>query len=523
MTHAPAPSSGIGISSDRAPAQPLAWGLLLIPAVIQFLLHVFTNGYYGIFRDEYYYLACAARPDWGYVDQPPMSIWILGAWSAVFGDSVHSIRILPALCGSGLIVLTGAVAAQLGGGRWAQMFAGAASGIGAAGLVICGFYSMNCYDFLFWTGAYYLLIRVARSGDGRWWPWLGLVLGLGLFNKIGLLVFGLALVLGIVATEHRRHLRDKRLYLAGVIALLFLLPYLLWNVAHDWPTLEFMENAKRYKISDISPFAFLAENILEANPLTVPLWLGGLVWLLIARSARKVRIVGLMFIATWVLLVMQKSKPYYFAASFPVMMAAGGVAWERWTSGRRWRWARWLMAVNLVAGLVIFAPIALPLLTPEGVDAYQKNLGIVPNTGEVGHTAALPQYFSDRFGWEELARTVSEVYAGLPAADRARSVVLGSNYGHAGALEYWSRQYDLPPVYGVHNNYWLWGPPPVDDQSVLIVISSNPRRVEGLFDSVIEAGVAATPWAQESHMRVLVCRGLKQSIDEVWEEVKTFI
>ena len=182
MTQAPDSASPAAAAPATPPAQPLAWGLLLIPAVVQFLLHVFTTGHYGIFRDEYYYLACAARPDWGYVDQPALSIWILAAWKAVFGDSIHSIRILPALCGSGLIVLTGAVAAQLGGARWAQLFAGVASGIGAAGLVICGFYSMNCYDFLFWTGAYYLLIRAVRSGDGRWWPWLGLVLGLGLSN-----------------------------------------------------------------------------------------------------------------------------------------------------------------------------------------------------------------------------------------------------------------------------------------------------------------------------------------------------
>jgi hypothetical protein len=294
-------------------------------------------------------------------------------------------------------------------------------------------------------------------------------------------------------------------------------------MAHDWPTLEFMENAKRYKISDIPPLAFLSENILETNPLTLPLWLGGLIWLLIARSARSFRIVGLIFIATWVLLVLQKSKPYYFAASFPVMLAAGGVAWERWTRGNRWRWARWLLLATLIAGLAIFAPLALPLLTPEGLDAYQSKLGIAPAAQEVGHNAALPQYFSDRFGWENLARTVSEVYTELPAEERGRVVVIGSNYGHAGALEYWSKRYDLPPVYSVHNTYWLWGPPPIGPDDVVIVTTSNPERSAERCESAIEAGVATTPWAQESRISVLVCRGLKQPIDELWQEVKTFI
>lgn len=505
------------------PARPVAWTWLLVPALLQLVLHLATNGAYGIFRDEYYYLACAARPDWGYVDHPPLSIWILAVWKALFGVSVHSIRLLPGLCGSGLIVLTGVVAAQLGGGRWAQVLAGAGSGIGAAGLVICGFYSMNCYDFLFWIGAYALVIRIARSGDGGAWPWLGLLLGFGLLNKIGLLVFGVALVAGLVATPMRKHFTDRRLYLAGAIALLFLLPYLLWNVTHDWPTLEFIENAKRYKIADIPPLGFLAENVLEANPLTVPLWLGGLLWLTVARPARRFRIVALVFVVTWVLLVLQKSKPYYFAASIPVMLAAGGVAWERWTEGRRWRWARWLMAVNLLTGMIIFVPIGLPLLAPEDLDAYQKTLGIVPNTGEVGHDAALPQYFSDRFGWEKLARTVATVHDSLPEEERKRVVVVGRNYGHSGALEYWSTRYDLPPVYGSHNNYWLWGPPPLNEESVVIAINFDPAGLEEYFDDVSLAAVAETRWAQEARITVLVCRGPRRPAAEMWANIKLFI
>jgi hypothetical protein len=507
--------------NNNLPAQPIAWALLLVPALAQLILHLATNGRFGIFRDEYYYLACAARPAWGYVDQPPFSIWMLTVWKAVFGDSIHSIRILPALCGSGLIVMTGATAAQLGGGRWAQLFAGLAAAIGAAGLIICGFYSMNCYDMLFWLGAYYLLIRIARTGDGRAWLWMGLVLGLGLLNKIGLLVFGLAMVIGLMATAHRRQFASRHLYLAGAIALAFVVPYIIWNAVNDWAAFEFIESAKSGKIAHFSPWEFLSENMLEANPLTLPLWVGGLLWLLIARRARRYRLVGLMFVATFVILVAQSSKPYYFAASFPVMMAAGGVAWERWTGGRRWRWARWVMAANLLAGGVVLAPIAVPLLSPQRTVSYGQRMGIVPAAQEVSHTSPLPQYFSDRFGWENLARVVSEVYMDLPAEDRGRCIVFGRNYGHAGSLEYWSRHYELPPVYSSHNNYWLWGPPP-RESDVVIVIRGSRERLEELFEEVIEAAEAVSPHAMESHMTIWVCRGPKHSIVDAWDRWKSY-
>jgi len=505
-----------------AAAQPVAWRLLLVPAALQALLHVLTNGNYGIFRDEYYYLACASRLDWGYVDQPPLSILVLAAWRALFGDGVHALRILPTVCGATSIVLAGAIAAELGGRRWAQLAAGVGVGVGAAGLALCGFYSMNGFDLLFWMGAYYLLARVLRTGDARVWPSLGLWLGLGLVNKVGLLVFGAALAIALVATGERRWLRRRETWLAGAIALAMLAPYVLWNAAHGWPTVEFIVRAKRDKIAGASPLAFLQECVLEANPLVLPVWLGGLVWLLASRRRRDHRVLGLTFLATLVLMIVQKSKAYYLAPSFPVLVAAGGVAWERWTESPRWRWARGVLLVLLLVGGAVLAPIAVPLFSPARTVAYMQALHIVPQTGEVGAGGALPQYFSDRFGWEELARTTSAVYATLDAGERARCVAIGENYGHAGALEYWSRRYELPPVHSGHNNYALWGPPPAGTDVVIAVGFHRDDLVEG-FDEVREAARSRTPDARESDIPILVCKGPRFPWTEMWPRFCFFI
>jgi hypothetical protein len=180
------------------------------------------------------------------------------------------------------------------------------------------------------------------------------------------------------------------------------------------------------------------------------------------------------------------------------------------------------MAVNLVAGGVVFAPMALPLMSPEGTLAYMQRLGIVPAAQEVGHTSALPQYFSDRFGWEELAQKVSEVYKSLPEEERSGCVVFGRNYGHAGSLEYWSKRYELPPVACLHNNYWMWGPPAVGADDVMIVIRGSRESLEGIFEEVVEAGEVVTPHAMESHMTIWVCRGLRRPIEEIWAENKAY-
>ncbi len=521
MTEPVTPTERPIVIPDTIRAQPVAWWLLSIPAVLQFLLHVYTNGNYGIFRDEYYYMACANRPAWGYVDQPAFSIWILMIWKSIFGDSVHALRILPALCGSGLIFLCGATAAELGGRRWAQLFAGIAAGIGVAGLVICGFYSMNAYDLLFWSAVYFLVIRIARSGKATSWPMLGLVFGLGLSNKIGLLALGVALAPALLITRHRLHFTDRRLWMAAGVAVLFLLPYVVWNATNDWATVEFIRNAKQYKISGMSPLDFLIENIKMANPWTLIFWLAGLLWLLLARHGQY-RIVSLTVVFSFVLFILQKSKPYYFAASIPVLLAAGSVAWEQWTRGKWVKWIRIVMVINLLVGAYVFAPLALPLKDPADLGKYMQNLGIVPKAQEVGERSELPQYFSDRLGWEELAKAVSNAYTNLPKNDQEVCIAVGNNYGHAGALEYWSKKYDMPPVYSPHNNYWLWGPPPGEGK-VVIVVRSGREALELLFEEVTLVEEVRTPYAKDDDMRIWICRGLKQPMAELWKILKEFI
>ena len=179
------------------------------------------------------------------------------------------------------------------------------------------------------------------------------------------------------------------------------------------------------------------------------------------------------------------------------------------------------MTAVLLAGGVVIAPMAVPILSPEATVAYGRRMGIVPAAQEVGLTSALPQYFSDRFGWENLARVVSEAYGSLPADEKERCIVLGRNYGHAGSLEYWPRRYELPPVYCTHNNYWLWGPPP-ETADIVIVIGGGREGLEVVYEEVIEAGVAESPHAMESHMTVWLCRGLRHSWENIWKGSKAY-
>jgi hypothetical protein len=500
-----------------------AWVLIAAIAAVQFVAHVATNGHYGMFRDEFYYLACANHLDWGYVDQPPLSIAILAAWKAIAGDSVQAIRILPALAGASVVVLAGMLARELGGGRFAQGFSALAAAVAPAYIAIAGFYSMNAFEVVVWTAAFYLLARLFNTGRTRLWIPLGLLLGLGLLNKISVFVLGAGIAGGLLLTQWRAHLRSKHLWAGAAIALVLFAPYVVWQVPHGWPTLEFIANAKKYKIAAFTPPAFLAEQIQLMHPMLFPLWLAGLGYLFFSRSMARYRAFAWGFVIALVILVVQKSKPYYFVPAFPPLLAAGSVALERVTR-RRLRWVKPTSAgLVAVTGLAI-APLVLPVLSPQTLVRYQAVIGLAPSSEENSEEGELPQIFADRFGWQEMTMVVASVYEGLPESDRERCVIYGGNYGEAGAISYYGRAYGLPRVVSGHNNYFLWGPGDVEPD-VLIAIGVDRSGLEQIFEEVTEAAVVDTPYSRpgERGLTVYVVRRPKVSLVEGWAATKHFI
>ena len=268
--------------------------LLVMLAAFKFLFHLSTNlsGAYGYFRDEFYYIACSDHLAFGYVDQPPLSILLLKASRILFGDSLTAIRLFPALAGALTVFVAGRIAKELGGGRFAQLFAGLCVLLAPLPLALGSYYSMNSWDLLVWTLAAWILVKWINTKDPKLWIWLGLVLGLGLQNKISVLWLGFGIALGLLATDNRRVLLMPGPWLGTGIASLIFLPHVLWQIVNGWPTLEFMSGAAG-KIMEVTFLRYLGSQIMEMNPVLFPVWFAGLVWYLFAEKGRPYRMLGI--------------------------------------------------------------------------------------------------------------------------------------------------------------------------------------------------------------------------------------
>ena len=499
----------------------IAW----LAALAFFGLQMVFGPRYPVFRDEFYYLACADHLAMGYVDHPPLSILILAAWRSVFGDSIHSLRVLPSLAGGAIVLLTSALAGALGGGAFARALA-AVSVLAAPSLFgITGFYSMNAFDFLFWLGTFHLVLRLSRlepAAATPTWITLGVVLGLGLLNKISVLALGAGLAVVLLATPLRSHLKTRGPWLAAAIALGLFAPHIVWQIQNDWPTAEFVSNAGRNKNVSLGPWGFFTAQILDLGPLNALFWIPGLVWLLASPRARAGRGLGIIFCVAF--LAFMNGKAYYLAPAMLALLAAGAVVAEGWFSGERLARLRPVLLVVLLLSAAVPLPVVVPLLKAEQVGSYLQNIGVVPKAAEKSALGVLPQHIADRFGWEELTGITARAWNSLSEKERRHAIIATSNYGEAGAINYYGRALGLPRAVSQHNNFYLWGPGNPQATTVIVVGVSRQDLLES-FEDVEEVAAITHPLAMpyEREHPVAICRGPKRPLMELWVADKKFI
>ena len=513
MAAASTAQSDSGREGVQIPAlPPLAIGILVGLCTAKLLLHIFTSvRHYGYFRDELYYLDMARHFDWGYVDAAPL-ISVYAKIALWMGGSLAALRILPALAGTALVAISILIARELGGGRYAQFLAGLCVLLCPAVLVMDSLMTMNAFEPLFWMGCIWVIASILRTGNSRLWLWFGVLAGLGLENKHSTLSFGFAVTVAVLLTHHRREFARPWIWIAGGIALALFLPNIIWQIRHNFPTIEDLANVRREgKNVVLGPFAFVKEQIFDIRPILVPVGILGLFWFL---RDRRWRVLGLTFAVFFVLMEVAHAKNYYVFPIYPMVFAGGAVAIEcRLANGAPWTRAAVVAIVAL--GTLPALPSVTWFLPPERLLAYENAIGLKPAKAEVKHESLLAQPVADQFGWPEMVSEVSGIYNSLPPDERAQTGIWAGNYGEAGAINLFGPKLGLPRAYSRHQNHWYWGPPPQVYKN-LIVIQWNLDDVRDnctsfqAFEHYQRFGMG------EENTPIYLCRGVLFDIEKIW-------
>lgn len=486
---------------------------------------------YGIFRDELYYLVCGQRLAFGYVDQPPLVALQARITEMLFGhDTMWTLRLISAVAGAAKVFLTGMLAWALGGGRRAAALAMLAVLAGGVYLGTDGYLSMNSFDPVFWMLCALALIRIAKSASfveiRSWWIVLGLSAGLAFENKDSIVFFLIAMLLALLLTPQRRVLANRWFAIAVLLIVLVALPNFLWQVAHHFPTLEWLRRVQATgKDVKLPPGAFVLQQVMMLTPHTVLLWFIGVLWFLFTRRARGLRFLGVFYVLFLVLMIALHAKDYYLAPAYPVFFAAGAVAWFGWAEHIRWRNAViGVYGVILLIGLVAFFPFSVPVLPPQQWIAYAQKLHYLPQDTEVQEEKPLlPQFFADRFGWHELADKTARIYNALTPEERARTGIWAQNYGEAGAIDILGHAHGLPYAISGHQNYWIWGPRGYTGAEMIVIADATPEEMSRYYDSCEIKDAMNNPWSMPYERRpIYLCHGRKATYQADWKELKLY-
>ena len=522
-------SSRAAPSAERTNPSSSGWpggpAIVASLAAVKLLLHVATAANYGLFVDELYFLACGEHLAWGYVDMPPLTAfqaWLARAW---FGDSLYAIHLFPALAGAGIVLLIGALARELGGGRYAQGLAALAAVVAPSWLYVHSYLSMNSVELLLVAGCALVLVRIIKTGNTKLWLALGTLAGVGMLNKHTMLMFGFAFIVSLALTAERRFLWNRWFVAGGMIAVVLFLPNLVWMWQHHFPHLELLANIKRNRRNvSLSPFAFIGQQILMMHPAALPVWVAGLWHFLAAKDGRRFRALGLAYLVSLGFLLAGDGRTYYLLPAYPMLIAGGATVIESRLRRRALLWVRPAYMILIAITGALLVPVTLPALPPETYIRYTKALGVTQPRIERRQASALPQLFADRFGWPEMAQAVASAYQAIPAAERQRTAIFGQDYGQAGAIDFYGPRLGLPKALSGHLTYWYWGSLGYTGEAML-VMGDRREVLEREFEKVQKVGTVGHPYAMRSqHWDLFLCRGPKgwKNLQELWPRLKNW-
>jgi len=534
--------------------------------------HVATGARYGFDRDELMLLEDARHLAWGYVAYPPMTAFFGRVALELFGASLVGFRFFAAVVQAAALVLTGLMAKEMGGGRWAQVvaaLAGVPFCLGAGALM-----QYISFDYVCWVLVAYGVVRLLRGGEGWWWVVIGAGIGLGMMAKYTMAFLAVGVVAGVLLTDLRRYLRSRWPWIGAGLAVVIVSPNLIWQMRRNFVSMEFLRFLHERDVGTGVTDWFLAGQ-LKLTLLAFPLAVAGLWFCFFSSRGKRYKALGWMYAVPLVLFLVMRGRDYYLAPAYPMLYAAGAVWLEKWLvnpeetvassgdfrdtasspsrrktnevgpprgeaefvgkppltrprrqgggeagrasgpqlNGNRKAWmVRGAIWVALAVDVLIAGAVALPLAPV--------------NSAWWRFAARVDVVFPEEIGWPEFVETVAQVRDRLPASERERLGILAGNYGEVGALNLYGEKYGLPRAISGVNSSWERGyGSPVPE--TLIVVGFPRDFLQRRFRSCELAGRTWNRYgvANEETVEVpdiFVCRGLRESWEAFWKEVRGF-
>jgi len=486
-------------------------------AVLSLVIHLITYNTLGFHRDEFLYLALGKHPAAGYWSNPPMIGMISYLSQLLPWDPLLNTRLLPAMAGAILIVITGLITIELGGSTYSAVLSCLILSFSL--LILRGFSMLQPvpFDIFFWTLILFFFLKFINTQKPVWSIWTGVAAGLGMLNKYMVAFLVAGLLFALLLSKYRSMLIRKYIWISAAIALILFLPNLIWQYIHGFPVFVHLQQLKETQLVNVDRMNIVVDQLLMLTIGSV-IWVAGLIWLL---TNNRYRIFGLTYLSVLAIFIILRGKSYYTAGLYPFMFAAGGVAWEKMLKSKV---PRYILAVMLFLLSLPMVPAGIPIMNASKLASWYAK--IPPDMGgeallrwEDGKMHPLPQDFADMLGWDEMAGII--IKACDTISDKNRIMIYGENYGQAGAIDHFGRPFNLPPAASFSDSYLLWAPDSLDPSKDILLYINDERGEDifPMFGSVDSLGSVTNIYAREHGTTVYLCRSPNPEFFEYYKKI----
>jgi hypothetical protein len=492
---------------------PVIYGIAFITVAVHLL--IINNLEYH--RDELLYFSLGQHPAAGYATVPPLIGWIAMIMQKLFGCSLFAVRLVPSILGGTMIIVVASMARELGGSQYASFLA-------VIGLSVSIFF-MRTYslfmpvfiELFLWTLCIYLIIRYINSEKGKFLVLFGIVAGIAMLNKYLAALLFMGLVLIIPFTAHNKIFLKKHFWIGMAAAFMIFLPNLLWQVSKGFPVFRHMNELYDTQLVHMDVPLFLREQLLMPFAGSI-LTIAGLIFLLFRKDTLRYRFLGFLSLFIIGALLILKGKSYYTLGVFPLLIASGAAAYDRWLKKS---WLRVVVPLLLVVLTIPVIPMGMAVFNKEGLKKYftgqEEKTGLtVGRRFEDGSIHSLPQDYADMIGWEELTAVAARAYESV--SDKKACFIYCENYGQAGAITVIGKKYGLPEAVCFSESFRYWFPRSFspDIKSFIYINSKLGDDVKSFFRKITVVGSITDPDAREYGTTVWLCEDPAGSFNEVW-------
>ncbi|SEO97311.1 glycosyltransferase family 39 protein [Mucilaginibacter sp. OK283] len=454
---------------------------ILIFVFIKVVLNLFAIGHFGFHRDEFLHLVLADHLDWGYKEVPPFIALLAKLTITLFGNSVFAARLFPTVFAGLIIWFTGRIVVEFGGRRFAITLACLALIFSPAFAASDYLFQPVVFDQFWWVLTVWLFIKYLNTTDVRYLYWLGMAVGFGMLTKYTMLFFTIALIVGILISKQRKLLFNKHILGAMALAMLIFLPNFIWQVTHHFPVITHMKALREEQLDYITTGDFIKQQ-LTVHGIALFVWFTGFVFLIFSFKLRNFQFLAIAYVLIFIFLLEMDGKNYYLFGAYPMLFAAGGFGFERWlkTSGYA---LRTLTIACFTIPNMLLLPLVLPILPLQQTLAFFRFTGknLPPfrfaMTWEDQKLHATTQDYADMLGWDEMAKKVGVAYNSLTPEQQKQTIVYADNYGEAGALHHYRKQYNYPDVVSLNSSFTLWAPDTLSCKYMIYVDDSGGENI----------------------------------------------